>query len=457
MHMIKNNLKLLASALGFVLFFYACRTDEMVNFEQRTQNERIQAFERFENLRSHKIQNSKISYSKGGDPLSVSYAQPFSEIIYNFLISHPDFQEKLFNDFGDIDYNVASQTFGTDKKYIFYPILKEGKVTALWYGKLNEDRSWVDFYLVNDSSASTQRMIGEFQAYYSKNTAARGASDPPVIEIPEIILTPPSTNPPIHDPIYVTGGGGGGDFPPPPYTGDMSGGPMLHGGGTRAPQDPCKKAQSIYNDTAIKSRYEQLKGKVGNTSETGYGFKKVSDGNGGITTQTNPLDPDAVDPDHMKLGIYATTFGYSHTHLNKNGTEMSVKIFSPADINAFLTILHNANQNNVPLNTVFGGMVASDPDTLYNIYQIQYTGDGTDLPAEFTEQQLKKLKADYTKIAQDIVNSTGELTHSDLQELFFATLKKMNIKNTILFKIQGNVVKKVDYNENGILKENPCS
>ncbi|MDR3022849.1 hypothetical protein [Chryseobacterium sp.] len=240
--MMKKNLKLFASALGFILLFYACRTDEMVNSEQRTQNEKIGAFERFENQRSQEILNKKTHSSKSGVLLPLSYSQPFSEIIYQFLVNHPDFYDKLADDFGEIDYNVASQTFGEEKKYIFYPILKDGKVTSLWYGKLNEDRSWVDFYLVHDTSASTQKMIGEFQNYYSKKMASRGEPDPPVIEIPEIIITPPSINPPIHDPIPGTGGDG---TYTPPYTGDMSGGPIMHGGGTGTSYSPN---QDIINE-----------------------------------------------------------------------------------------------------------------------------------------------------------------------------------------------------------------
>ena len=72
-------------------------------------------------------------------------------------------------------------------------------------------------------------------------------------------------------------------------------------------------------------------------------------------------------------------------------------------------------------------------------------------------EQYPILKKWYKKEAQDIVDEAGELTHSDLQSLLLATLKKMNIQNTVLFKIEGNTIKKVDYNENGTLKENPCS
>lgn len=155
---------------------------------------------------------------------------------------------------------------------------------------------------------------------------------------------------------------------------------------------PCDKTKSIYNNTAVKSRYEVLKGKTSEPSESGYGFKTVSDGNGGTTIQTNPLNPD-TNPDKMKVSIFPTSYGFIHTHLDKAEGKLAIKIFSPADINAFLSFLRNAKTNGIPLNSIFGGMIASDPETGYNIYQMTYTGDGTDLPAEFTKPQLDDLRS----------------------------------------------------------------
>ncbi len=47
----KKTLKLPASALGLIFLFYACRTDEMANSEKSLENEKIEAFKRFKNLR----------------------------------------------------------------------------------------------------------------------------------------------------------------------------------------------------------------------------------------------------------------------------------------------------------------------------------------------------------------------------------------------------------------------
>ena len=116
----------------------------------------------------------------------------------------------------------------------------------------------------------------------------------------------------------------------------------------------------------------------------------------------------------MKVSIFPTSYGFIHTHLDKAEGKLAIKIFSPADINAFLSFLRNAKTNGIPLNSIFGGMIASDPETGYNIYQMTYTGDGTDLPAEFTKPQLDDLRSWYINKAQKMANGNeGTLSHWD--------------------------------------------
>jgi hypothetical protein len=104
-------------------------------------------------------------------------------------------------------------------------------------------------------------------------------------------------------------------------------------------------------------------------------------------------------------------------------------------------------------------VIASDPDTGHNIYQIHYTGDGSDLPAIFTKEQVKVLKAEYTRMAQRTANDNeGVLYHSDLQKLFYKFLKKMNLNNVALTKIEDNPkkFKKVNFDANGNPTEENC-
>ncbi|WP_374460669.1 hypothetical protein [Chryseobacterium taeanense] len=443
--MMKKNLKLLASAMGFIFLFYACRTDEMANSEQRAQNEKIAAFERFENLRSQEILNKKTHSSKSGVSLPLSYAQPFSEIIYQFLVNHPDFYDKLADDFGEIDYNVASQTFGEDKKYIFYPILKDGKVTSLWYGKLNEDRSWVDFYLVHDSSASTQRMIGEFQNYYSKKMASRGEPDPPVKEIPEIIITPPSTNPPIHDPIPGTGGDG---TYTPPYTGDMSGGPIMHGGGTgtSTTQDPCKKLKA-QNTPDFKGKLNLLESNLDDKKETGYIEKK----NGTFEYKDNASATE--DANSLTLGDPTSDMkGFLHTHPNDfedsdGNTRIGFKIFSPADVIYFTQLVSLANQNGTPIEDVYAVMVSGKGN-----YQIRFTGNANQIKTTYTNTKIeyREMYKTYFKENSKRTDETNFLKF--MEEMMYVkgvTLVKMNSDGT-------TVKKTLNSTKTGVT-DTPCS
>ncbi|MCW3160916.1 hypothetical protein [Chryseobacterium oryctis] len=395
---------------------------------------------------------------------------------------------KVFEKYGDENYFTANFgniywdyaiTMGTKETFLEAPVIKNGKVNFILVVEKEGDRVFFRRKDNEESKKFFNALVFNDRSRY-KITATDGMANTSLTNkgclTTEITWTwtnedgsagPTYTYYETHctgpaldcQSIYESGSCGGSTGGGGTGSGGGSGG---GNGGYPYPQtpvqNPCEKAKSIFNNTAVKSRYEALKGKVSDPKETGYGFTTITGPDGNPTTQTNPLNPDATNPDKMKVGIFPTTYGYSHTHLNKKDGNVSVKIFSPADINTFLVILKNAMSNGTPMDQVFGGMVASDPDSITNIYQIQYTGNGTNLPAEFTEQQLDSLKAWYTDEAQDIQTEQGELTHTDLQKLFNDTLKKMNFKDVVLFKIEGssNVVEKINYDEYGSPTENKC-
>ena len=250
-----------------------------------------------------------------------------------------------------------------------------------------------------------------------------------------------------------TSGGGSTGSDTTPYNGDlMNLPPMLKN------DSDCNNAKAIYDNTAVKSRYELLKSHTRDPQETGYGFKKVSV-SGGTTTMTEPLNPDTVSPDKMHLVIQPTSFGYNHTHIEKPEGKLAVKIFSPADINTFIAYLHNAKNNNIPFGNIFGGMLAEEYGSTgsdYFIYQIQYNGTGTDLPPELTQEQKNELTRKYTKDAQAYLTEDNDISHYNMQKLFFKTLQKMNLKNCVLFKIKNGIRKKITLDENGDPKEEIC-
>ena len=220
---------------------------------------------------------------------------------------------------------------------------------------------------------------------------------------------------------------------------------------------PCEKAKEIYNNTTVKAKYDALKSHTADAQESGYDFKTLTNGTTSYT-QSNPLTSNGSDS--MNMQVTSTSFGYVHTHLDKTEEKLAVKILSPGDISKFLDLLYNAKTNGLDLGSIFAGMIASDPDISYNIYQLQYIGSGNDLPAELTKAQIDKLTNNYRRKAQKEAEnpdgSVSPLSHSQLQKLFFKTLKEMNMKNTALFKIEGNTVKQITLNTDGEPVEATC-
>lgn len=221
----------------------------------------------------------------------------------------------------------------------------------------------------------------------------------------------------------------------------------------------CNKAKDAYNNLQVKAKYEDLKTKTSAPKESGFGFKRVTAPDGTVSTETFTLTPDTTSPDKVRINITPGTYGYAHTHLNKFDGNLAIKIHSPKDISTFIDILKSAKNNGIPLDGVFAGMIASDPDTQYNVYQLMYTGNGNDLPPAFSDAQLLKLKNEYKLAAQDININTGEpLTHYELQGLLYKTLKKMNVKNVVLSKREYSTGKFyiIEFDEYGTPSEKLC-
>ncbi len=465
--MTKKMISWLAFMSVFSVLLYSCRTDEAIQEQEHQQKEKIAAFERFEKEHSRELTDFKNRYAKGEENTEFSYADPFSSIIYNFIVKHPDFYKQLYDDFGSIDYNVSSQTFGTTNKYILYPILKEGVVTALWYGKINEDRSWVDFYLVNNQSALAQSIISEFQQHYAQHQqTARGESDPPIKDIEEVIITVHTTGEaPIPEVIINTGGYS------PPYTGDMSGGPILHGGGGWAPQTPqnnqtpCEKTKSVLNKPNVQAGINNVKAQalstLSNINAGEIGFKEKKDGT------IVPANVSAAH--HVIFNDVTDSYGGYHNH-----TALGTHMFSPPDIDALFGFAA-AQSIQDGVGNAYLGMIAAEwcncpPSNQQFInYVITYTGTGAELGGyTYTTAQMNRFIIDYQKVVSNLTNksksgttyikNSGDLNEKGLEKLFFETLKIMNLSGKVnLQRIEpnGNIYN-VNVDVHGIPVGTPC-
>lgn len=452
--MTKKMISWLAFMSVFSVLLYSCRTDEAIQEQEHQQKEKIAAFERFEKEHSRELTDFKNRYAKGEENTEFSYADPFSSIIYNFIVKHPDFYKQLYDDFGSIDYNVSSQTFGTTNKYILYPILKEGVVTALWYGKINEDRSWVDFYLVNNQSALAQSIISEFQQHYAQHQqTARGESDPPIKDIEEVIITVHTTGEaPIPEVIINTGGYS------PPYTGDMSGGPILHGGGGWAPQTPqnnqtpCEKTKNLLTKPDVQAVVSNLKNHLssGAGGEKGWKFNKVG----------NPTETSNNSEHSVTVGDPSLINGTYHNH-----TGTKVDIFSATDIATLIEIARYQSIGNA--GNAFSGLVA--PNGIH--YVIYFNGSHADLPpsGSYSETDKDVWNIQMWRLQQklikendyyDNINGKKVINTKGLEVIFFDTIKKMGLNSKIILQKIDNLtnnITTVTQNSDGTIIPVPCN
>ena len=269
-----------------MLLLFSCRNENGVpeeSLQQNIQTERIGAFVKFENS----LKNIN-PLAKSED--NSSYAIPFSEIIRNYLNTHPQFKDNLEKDFGTIDLSVASQTFGAREKIVFFPIVKNNKVSFIVGCVVNQNRDFVIFRLVSDKDFLEDN-IKKFQQYYdppktSNNTARE-------IAIEEIVLTA-STPVTEYEWMYNTSFSAGGD------PSIMDGGVGVHGGSTGGTganqniidkldgyvcaQDLLKQLGSLNNDLA-----KLLQETFGTSENINITFR-AKDGLGDVDGQRSSVD-----------------------------------------------------------------------------------------------------------------------------------------------------------------------
>lgn len=154
----------------------------------------------------------------------------------------------------------------------------------------------------------------------------------------------------------------------------------------------------------------------------------------------------------MKVRITPTTVGYNHTH------PKGVKMFSPADIDTFVSIIRNAKQHNIPYNELFTTVVF-DRDGMKYVYQMTYTGNGYDIPAqEFTEEQKRDFGREYEREARGYYeDGEGEMSIEDGYRLFLNTLKNMGLRNIELSDVSNPNNPKRVINNNGQPREINCN
>ncbi|SHG74681.1 hypothetical protein [Chryseobacterium vrystaatense] len=433
--MMKNLVPRLLLLMMIFVSLNSCRTDEMASTTEQTQKEKIAFFARFEN---------ENILSKNAT--SSNYAIPFGNSMLAYFKNYPEKKIELENKYGTVDLRISSQDLDLDngRKLLMFPMLTDGKVTAVMGGIVNAERDYLYFDVYKEGHPDRSYLIKTFQEYYDTKTVSKNDSNNPtnVGEVIIIVKKPQLTQP---DPWDPTGGGH-----------DMGGGSddYSNGGGNPNPAnptntDPCEQTKSMLLDQKVKDAVDDLKDHMssGKGGEKGWKFNK--DGNATETTENGPHSVVIGDPSLLN--------GSYHNH-----TGTKVDIFSATDIDTLLEIARYQSIGNT--GNAFSGMVA--PNGIH--YVIHFNGSHSDLPPSgaFSEVDLEVLKIsqyrNQIKLLSDTSgiycnSQTGKLNSKGLEKLFMNTLKAMGLENKIILqRIDDDGIKTIKQNVDGTLNPVPC-
>lgn len=401
----------------------SCRTDETLTGIEQTQKEKIAFFERFE---------KEKSLSK--DAASNNYALPFRNSILAYFNNYPEKKTELKNKYGTVDLSVSSQDIDLENgtKLLMFPMLKDGKVTAIIGGVINAERDFLYFDVYKEGHPDRSFLMKIFQNHYENKTISRNDSNNPINvgDVIIIVKKPQLTKPDPWDDLGGDGGhdmnGGSGDY------GDGSGSSGSSGTpNTNPPTDPCAKMKS-QNNPEFQSKVGVLETNLDEKKETGWVEKKDGTFEYKDTASTNN------DSNSLSLGDPTGDMkGYMHTHVNDyqdpdGNMRLGFKIFSPADVIYFNQMVALAQQNGTPLDEVYAIMVSGKGN-----YQIRFTGNINQIKTAYPNT-----KADYnimyTKYFQNNKQNSDEINFLKFIE------EQMYVKGVTLVKINsdGTTVKK---------------
>ncbi|MFP3834878.1 hypothetical protein [Chryseobacterium sp. SIMBA_028] len=430
----------------------SCRTDEMLTSTEQTQKEKIAFFERFE---------KEKSLSKNA--ASNNYALPFGNSMLAYFEKYPEKKTELENKYGTVDLRVSSQDIGGDegdnRKLLFFPMLKDGKVTAVIAGVINAERDYLYFDVHQSTHSDVIYLINTFQDYYETKIVSRNSNNP--IDVGEVIIR---VTRPVRLTMYDGWGGNGG-----PGNGghDMGGGPGDYGGGgsgsnpnTPNNTNPCEQTKNKLQDPNIKKVIEEVKDQAEkaandiNEGETG----KIEKNDGTI------LPADVSADHHVTFNDITNSKGAYHSH-----TMTGAKIHSPPDIMLLLDLAavqpSASDYGNAYLGMIGATKCSCPGGFKYYHYIIRFSGTASDLTKNFTDGDMKEFIKGYrekeSKLAENLnyVDFLGDnLNKTGLEKLFFDTLEKMGLsEKVILQRIDDNgKVMKIILDSNKVPTETPC-
>ncbi|MEG1320219.1 hypothetical protein [Chryseobacterium sp.] len=410
----------------------SCRTDEMLTGTEQAQKEKIAFFERFEKERS---------LSKNAE--SNNYALPFANSMLAYFSNYPEKKTELENKYGTVDLSVSSQDMDLEngRKLLMFPMLTDGKVTAVIGGVINEERDFLYFDVYKDNHPDRSFLIKTFQNHYNTKTVSRNDSNNPINvgDVIIIVKKPQLTKPdPFDDPGGNGGhdmGGGNGDF--------TDGGSGGNNPNTPNTTNPCEKMKEQNQNTEFKAKVAEIDKKeiFDKDKETGF-----SAAYGQPKTNYEPL---SNNNDNLKFPHGNKYYGYMHAHLDsKDGI---VRIFSPADIFTFLTTCVRNAETKGSMTDAYGMVITSQGN-----YILKYSGDGSFGIGPGT---LARWQSSYEKVFSNLTES--QLLDPVVLEKAFTQFmdEKVKIDGLEVYKSEketGNTTKLKYNKETNSVVPTPC-
>ncbi|AZA77252.1 hypothetical protein EG347_06915 [Chryseobacterium sp. G0186] len=410
----------------------SCRTDEMMTSTEQAQKEKIAFFERFE---------KEKSLSKNTE--SNNYAFPFGNSMLAYFNNYPEKKTELENKYGIVDLKVSSQDMDLEngRKLLMFPMLTDGKVTAVIGGVINAERDYLYFDVYKEGHPDRDYLINIFQQYYTSLSLNR------TIDVGEVIIIVKKPQLSKPDPWDEDPGGdghdmdgGNGDY------GDGSGSSGSSGTpNTNTPTDPCAKMKS-QNTPEFQSKVGVLETNLDEKKETGWVEKKDGVWEYKDTASTND------NSNSLSLGDPTGDMkGYMHTHVNDyqdpdGNMRLGFKIFSPADVIYFNQMVALAQQNGTPLDDIYAIMVSGKGN-----YQIRFTGNSNQIKTLYANT-----KTDYNEMYKEYFSK--HKGKSDEMNFLKFIDEVMYVKGITLVKINsdGTTVKKTLNSTKTDVSETPC-
>ena len=382
----------------------SCRTDEMLTGTEQTQKEKIAFFERFEKEKS-------LSKNAG----SSNYAIPFGNSMLAYFDKYPEKKTELENKYGTVDLSVSSQDMDLENggKLLMFPMLTDGKVTAVIGGVINAERDFLYFDVYKVGHPDRNYLIQTFQQHYSSLSMGRTID---VGEVVIIVKKPELKKPDPWDEDPGDGGhdmgGGNGDF-------GGNGGGSSGSSDPNAPStpDPCGQMKDLKNKSEYAKNTKYLEGKTSATTESGF---RVGDPVSGQTgTQFQELS-NKQGTQELDFKIFGSTYGIMHSHYDG-----LISIFSPDDVNLFIQLLKNAKNNGIPVNKVFISVVTSD-----GTYQLRGDNIDPDKLSMYSPKQIENLTGIYSQAM-----GNPNISREALQKEFLKFMEKsMKIDGAKLYE-----------------------